>query len=693
MRFKRYVVLSGVFLLFMVVSSFAITVQIGAFEKTSLDKIKKEFSRIIDDGYILKIYEKDSLKKVIVDLKDKTEFVNFKNKYKLKEAFIVDPGVLKKEGFKLATILGKTSDGLEKEKAKSINEATKKAAAKASMDRKKKKIPLSQVMNGLEGINIKSGSIYLYGRKPWEYVETEELKEPFRIIIHLFNTKNYSGVSELLFPLPSINKLRVIYDYKNKETKVVLYPSGEMTVEIQRVGRMVKLTPVEIKETKKLKKGKVEVYKGQKVSLEFKDADIRDVIRILAEVSGLNFVVDPKVRGTVTLRLRNVPWDKALDVILKVNKLGKIEEDGIIRIGPIEDINRELEARAKIAKSMEKAEPLFTEIFPLNYADINEAEKLIKPLLSDRGKVDKVVRLNALMVKDTKPRLKRIRDFLKKIDTPIPQVQISARLVEVTTDFTRELGIQWGFLWAQSKTEYSFPYSFGIGGGVSESPSAAQALDTMETNAGWSPKDITPGFVVDLPATAITGSGGAIAASLLNRAQTFGIDVRLSAMENEGLAKVISTPKVITMDNQEAEVSQGYEIPYATVSEAGTQTEFKEAKLKLKVRPHITAEGDVILDVEVSKDSPDFTHVTPDGVPIQTRKVKTRVRLKNGDTLVIGGIYEMNKYKNANGVPGLRRIPLLKWLFQTERKNVQKRELLIFITPTVIEPITGRKID
>ncbi len=666
----------------------AVTVQIGAFEKTPIEEIKKAYKSLLDSGYILKIYEKGALKKVLVDVEGKAQLKEIRDRYGLKEAFVVDPEVLKKEGFKLATILGK----LPQEKSGKAVKAEKEVPS--GVKKRRKRIPLSKVMNGLEAISVKGDSIYLYGRKPWEYVETEELEEPFRIIVHLFNTKNYSGIDELLFPLPSINKLRVIYDPECRETRVVLYPAGEITLELQRMGKMIKLTPVEVKkETKEIKKGRVEVYKGQKVSLEFKDADIRDVIRILAEVSGLNFVVDPKVKGTVTLRLRNVPWDKALDVILKSNRLGKIEEDGIIRIGPIEEINRELEARAKTMKALEKAEPLFTEIFPLNYTDVNEAEKLIKPLLSDRGKVDKIVRLNALMVKDVKSRLKKIGEFLKKIDTPIPQVQISARLVEVTTDFTRELGIQWGFLWAQAKTDMSFPYSFGIGGGVSSSPSATKALDTMNNKAGWSPKEITPGFVVDLPAAVTTGSGGALAAALLNRSQTLGIDIRLSAMENEGLAKVVSTPKVITMDNQEAEISQGYEIPYATVSESGTQTEFKEAKLKLKVKPHITADGDVILDIEVSKDSPDFTHTTPDGVPIQTREVKTRVRLKNGDTLVIGGIYEMNKYNSTNGVPGLKKIPLIKWLFQTERKNIQKRELLIFITPTIVEPVAGRKLD
>ena len=257
--------------------------------------------------------------------------------------------------------------------------------------------------------------------------------------------------------------------------------------------------------------------------------------------------------------------------------------------------------------------------------------------------------------------------------------------MEIVTTYLKELGIQWGFLWRQTKTGMSFPYSFGVGGGVTPAPATSQALTTMEGVSGWSPASIAPGYVVDLPAAVMTGSGGAIAASLLNASETFGLDIRLSALEEEGVARTVSNPKLVTLDNQEAEISQGYEIPFATVSESGTETEFKEAKLKLLVKPHITSSGDIVMDVEVSKDSPDFTHVTPDGVPIQTRSVKTSVRMKNGDTLIIGGIYEMTKSKKNNQVPGLSRIPLLSWLFRHRMENLEKRELLIFVTPTVIE--------
>jgi len=426
-------------------------------------------------------------------------------------------------------------------------------------------------------------------------------------------------------------------------------------------------------------------YTGKRVSLEFKKADIRDVIRLISEVSGMNFVVDPDVKGTVTVKLDNIPWDQALDIILKTNRLGRVMENGVVRVATLKSLAQEGSVQESARKALEKTKPLVMEVVPLNYTDASKVKTLIDPLLSDQGKVDYLERINALVVKDNAERIAKIRKFVKEIDTPTPQIQIGSRIVEIVTTYLKELGIQWGFLWRQTKTDMSFPYSFGVGGGVTPAPAASQALTTMEGVSGWSPASIAPGYVVDLPAAAMTGSGGAIAASLLNASETFGLDIRLSALEEEGMARTVSNPKLVTLDNQEAEISQGYEIPFATVSESGTQTEFKEAKLKLLVKPHITSSGDIVMDVEVSKDSPDFTHVTPDGVPIQTRSVKTSVRMKNGDTLIIGGIYEMTKSKKNNQVPGFSRIPLLSWLFRHRTENLEKRELLIFITPSVIE--------
>lgn len=561
-------------------------------------------------------------------------------------AFPVDTKRLIKDGFQLLTVL--------------------KSAPKTELTRAvKKRIPLSKVINSLESIKIKNGAIYLYGKMPWEYVETEKLSNPERIVIHLFNAKNESGIEQMLVtPIPYISKIRVIYDYENKETKVVLYPEGKIETKLVRMGRTIKIEPKLIRTAKTTG---IEVGKDQKVTLEFKDADIRDVINILSEVSGVNFVVDPEVKGTVTIKLKDVPWKKALDVILKSNGLGMLDEGyNIIRIGPISKINSELRRRAEMEKVLEEVVPIYTKIFELDYANANELKPLVESMLaksSGTGKMKKGVeiinRLNALLVRGTEEDLKRVEQFLKKADKPIPQVQISARIVEVSTTALRDLGLQWGFGFSQSETPYNFPYSYNLSGNV---------------DLGFS------GSVTSGP------PAGTIAATLLNRSQTFTLNVQLSALESSGLVKIVSNPKVITMDNKEAEISQGYEIPYSTYSgNYGTNVEFKDAKLKLTVTPHITSKGDIILDVEVDKDSPDFAHLTPDGLPIQTRSIKTRIRLQNGETLAIGGIYEMTKQNETRGVPGFDRVPLLKWLFGKEFKNTDKRELLIFITPTIVK--------
>ncbi len=550
--------------------------------------------------------------------------------------------------------------------------------------------------NSLVKIKALGSALVLVGMNPWGFVDLEKFYPPLRYVVHLFNTSPAVTLDTLYSPTPGVEKVKILFDYVDRKTDVVIYPSGPTPLALEKRGKVLVLSLRGLQEEVGEKKGEVKasvptfegkkkVYTGKKVSLEFKNADIRDVIRILSEVSGLNFVVDPDVKGTVTVKLDNVPWDQALDVILRTNRLGKVVEDGIVRIGTLKSLAQEGQAQESARKALEKTKPLVLEVIPLNFVEASKVKTLITPLLSDSGKVDYLERINALVVKDNAERIAKIKDFVKKIDTPTPQIQIGARIVEIVTTYMKELGIQWGFLWRQTRTDMLFPYSFGVGGGVSTAPAATQALTTMEGVSGWSPASIAPGYVVDLPAAVMTGSGGAIAASLLNASETFGLDIRLSALEEEGVARTVSNPKLVTLDNQEAEISQGYEIPFATVSESGTQTEFKEAKLKLLVKPHVTSSGDIVMDVEVSKDSPDFTHVTPDGVPIQTRSVKTSVRMKNGDTLIIGGIYEMTKSKKNNQVPGLSRIPLLSWLFRHRSENLEKRELLIFITPTVIE--------
>ena len=577
-----------------------------------------------------------------------------------------------------------------------------KKGEKQPVERSPEKVrtPEMYPQNFLVKLRTVNERLVLTGQNPWGFVDLERLEHPLRYVVHLFNTRPSLPLDTFYAPLRGVEKAKVLFDYKNRKTDVVLYTTAMEPLVMDKEGKDLYLY---FKETKEETRGKempppglggafgTRKYTGKRVSLEFKNADIRDVIRLISEVSGMNFVVDPDVKGTVTVKLDNIPWDQALDIILKTNHLGRVMEDGVVRVATLQSLAQEGSAQESAKKALERAKPLVTEVIPLNYTDASKVKSLITPLLSDQGKVDYIERINALVVKDNAERIAKIRKFVKEIDTPTPQIQIGSRIVEIVTTYLKELGIQWGFLWRQTKTDMSFPYSFGVGGGVTPAPAASQALTTMEGVAGWSPASIAPGYVVDLPAAATTGSGGAIAASLLNASETFGLDIRLSALEEEGVARTVSNPKLVTLNNQEAEISQGYEIPFATVSESGTQTEFKEAKLKLLVKPHLTSNGDIVMDVEVSKDSPDFTHVTPDGVPIQTRSVKTSVRMKNGDTLIIGGIYEMTKSKKNNQVPGFSRIPLLSWLFRHRTENLEKRELLIFITPSVIQAGMAQK--
>ncbi len=575
--------------------------------------------------------------------------------------------------------------------SKTSSETTHKYSESKTVEAENKE----SALNSLLSVSIKDNKVILKGKSFWGKTHLSYLEDPPRYVLRLFNTENQSNVDTLYNPQREIEKLRITYNPHSKTTSVILNLKGEQECSIDKNGDKIELALKNSEVTTESGPrvvlgasstnpfGEKRVFKGRRVSLKFKDADLWEVMQLMAEISKMNFVIDPNVSGKVTVQLKNVPWDQALDLILKMNGLGMIEENGIVRISTLDNIKSEMRAQEEAGKAIEKLEPLATEVIPLNYSEAKDVVNLIKPLLSDRGEVNVIERTNSLVVKDIRSRIDTVLDFIDQIDTPTPQVQIAAKIVDVSTDYAKELGIQWGFLWHQSKTEMNFPYSFGVGGaGVRSGDAVKQSTAKMGETAGWAPS--FPGYVIDLPSATTIGSGGAIAASLLNKEQTFGIDMRLSALESNGLGKVISQPKVITLDNQEAKIEQGYEIPYKTVSESGTETDFEEATMSLTVTPHITSSGDIVMDVEITKDSPDFEQITPDGVPIKKRSVTTSVRMHNGDTLVIGGIYEELDANNKNGVPGLSRLPLLGWLFTHESQQIQKKELLIFITPTIL---------
>ncbi len=407
-------------------------------------------------------------------------------------------------------------------------------------------------------------------------------------------------------------------------------------------------------------------YVGKKISLDFQDADLVHIFRLLADVSGYNIVVSPHVKGKFSMKLINVPWDQAFDIILRNYALSKAVDGNIIRVAPTSVLAREEDEIAKAKEASLKAGDLVTTVYPINFADVKKVEKIIKDakIMTKRGYVSYDERTSSVIIKDVETMHPEFAKLIKSIDLPTPQVNIEAKIVEVTTNFTKDLGIQWGILWQppDSRTTIGGP---SIPGGIG-------------FNAG------NP-LMVDLPAAVQAGSGGAIGIGYISASNTFTLDLQLSAMENSGNGRIISNPRITTSDNQEATIQQGKKIPYQSVSAEGTKTEFVDANLELTVTPHITPDGTIVMEIQVTKNEADFSQ-TVGGVPtIDTKEAETQVLIGNGDTLVIGGIFKTNITESHAGVPGLSKIPLLGWLFKKKQDTNTTSELLIFITPRIVE--------
>ncbi len=397
-------------------------------------------------------------------------------------------------------------------------------------------------------------------------------------------------------------------------------------------------------------------YTGKRISLDFQDADIVPIFRLIADVSGYNIVVDPQVKGKITMKLVNVPWDQALDLILRSNSLDKVVEGNIIRVAPVSVLAKEQESRAKKQAAARKAEPLVTKVFPISYADVKNVQKSIDAakILSERGSISVDERISSIIVKDVESNMPKVEALVKTLDKPTPQVLIEARIVEVNTAAKNEFGIKWGL------STHTYDKTFSLGG-------------------------LTP-FIVDFPSGAGPGSGSGINFGFINPAGTLKLDLEIGALENSGKLKIVSNPRIITVDNEEAFISQGKSIPVRKLTSEGTvSTEFKDVKLELKVKPHITPDNSVILNVEAKKEEIDPTVPSVEGVPGTDKKeAKTNVIVKDGETLVIGGIYKTFDNDSSTGVPGAMDVPVLGWLFKKKQKEFNTNELLIFITPRIV---------
>ena len=401
------------------------------------------------------------------------------------------------------------------------------------------------------------------------------------------------------------------------------------------------------------------VYVGERISLDFQNADINDILRLIAEVSGLNIIAGGDVQGTVTTRMVDVPWDQALDVILKINGLAQERDGNIIRVAPLERFIAERQDRARARQTEDQSEPTVTQLIPVNYATASELRTNLERLLSNRGSILIDERTNTLIVTDTRRNLDDMLALVETLDRQTPQVMIEARIVETSRNFLHDLGVQLGAQYTQI-TDVRFPNRIDVGGSAS-----------------------TPGnFLVDLPAAVGQGSGGAITFALAGASNL--LNLRLSALERTGRGKIISNPKIATLDNTEALIQSGRRIPVQTVSAEGTQTEFVDASLSLRVTPHVTPDGFISMRINATKNEADFGNAV-NGVPsITTREATTQMLVRDSDTVVIGGLYRRTISSAHDGVPGVSRVPVLGWLFRSTQEQDDNDELLIFITPRII---------
>jgi len=423
---------------------------------------------------------------------------------------------------------------------------------------------------------------------------------------------------------------------------------------------------------------------GRRIDLDLKDADVHDVLRLLADVGRVNVITADNVSGSVTIRMRGVPWDQALETVLQAKGLGMVRKGNLIRVAPLAELNKERELALARRKSEFELAPLETRLVPVSYADAADLQARSKDLLSPRGSLAVDQRTNVIIARDVSGNLNQIEELIRALDTQTPQVLIEARIVEASSRFNRELGIQWGggSLLAQSTgvdTGLAFPNSVGIFGAADDAQAPSDGLSPTENSV------TSPNFAVNLPAATGGGTGGALGFTFGSINNLFNLNVRLSAAESSGMVRIISSPRVLTLDNKQASISQGTLIPFSQVSAQGVQTTFQEAKLQLLVKPHVTADGSVNLEVKINRDEPDFGNRGARGDPtILKREVQTELLVQDGHTAVIGGIYTRNSSRSLAQVPVLGDIPILGVLFQKRSSTDQRGELVIFITPRIV---------
>ena len=416
-------------------------------------------------------------------------------------------------------------------------------------------------------------------------------------------------------------------------------------------------------------------YTGEPFSFDFKDIDIKDLFRFIADISGLNVILDPSVRGSVTLKLTEVPWDQALDLITKNQGLGYTIDGNVIRIAPLSKIEAEEAQRRRVAEQQFLSAPLVTKIVPVSYAKAQEVDTIVKRLLTKKGSSIVDRRTNHLIITDIDTNIDSILTLIETLDSRTTQVVIETRIVETTKNFIQAFGIQWGFRGIVdpafgNNTTLQFPNNILVGG------------DVLAPTSGIAGNPLG-GYAVNLPTSQAPNS--AVLLSAGNILDTFRLDVALMALENSGQGRILSSPKVATQNNTRAEIIQGTQIPVQTIANNTITTTYVQASLRMTVLPQITAEGTVIMEVEVENNRPNLSILGIGGTPaIDTESARTTLLVEDGGTTVIGGIFTATESYRQDRTPVLHRIPLLGWLFKNTNVSRENRELLIFLTPRII---------
>jgi type IV pilus assembly protein PilQ len=413
-------------------------------------------------------------------------------------------------------------------------------------------------------------------------------------------------------------------------------------------------------------------YTGNPVSLDFQGADLRAVLRTFSEISGLNLVIDPTIQGTVDVALKDVPWDQALDIILRANKLGYVVDGTIVRVAPLTVLAEEETQRRKLAEEQALAGELRVLTRSLSYAKAEDLTKLLTATaLSQRGSIQTDPRTNTIIINDLAERLERASTLLNTLDRPEPQVEIEARIVQTTREFARRLGVQWGFNGRASPDlgntlPLTFPNQINVGGRTGGAQGPAGDQTSTGVNLG------------------ISGAASAAGISLGSINGALNLDLALTAIERSGQGRILSTPKVSTQNNIEAEITQGIQIPIQTVANNTVTVTFRDAALTLRVQPQITTANTVIMKITMENSAPDFSRAINGIPPIDTQRALTQVLVSSGETTVIGGIYVSREQTSQDRTPGINRVPLLGWLFKRNEFTDESRELLIFITPKIL---------